>query len=79
MKKSFTTLLIAAICVMGAFAQQPTAVIKKASVAPEVDGVIDDVWAEADKNNIDKPYREEVPTIGLSGETTWRGTPRPSP
>lgn len=66
------TLLIALFVAVGAFAQ-PTAVIKQASVAPVIDGVIDEVWAEADAEHaIDQPYREEVPTVGASGATYWK-------
>jgi len=54
-------------------AQVPTGVFAKASVAPEIDGVVDEVWAEGTVYNIDMPYRLEVPTLGESGETTWQG------
>ncbi|MBL7112710.1 MAG: Ig-like domain-containing protein [Bacteroidales bacterium] len=71
--KKITTLLFCALLVAGAFAQQPEGVIKKASVAPVLDGVVDEVWAEANVYNIDLPYRLEVPTLGDAGETTWQG------
>jgi hypothetical protein len=71
MKKSFTILFFA-LFVVFAYAQQPQGIIMKASVAPEIDGVLDDVWEDAIVYDIDKPYRTEVPTIGEPGETTWR-------
>jgi hypothetical protein len=72
MKKIFTLFLSVFFCTM-AFAQTPNVMIKKASVAPVIDGVVDDVWAVASKQNIDKPFQTETPTLGQSGETTWQG------
>lgn len=55
---------------MGALAQ-PTAVIKKASVNPVIDGEIDDVWAEsAGENYLDLTITGQVPTLGIS---FWQG------
>jgi len=71
--KRISTLLISALCTIGAVAQQPTALIKKASVAPVIDGVIEELWSEAEKNNIDKPFQTDVFTLGAVGETTWQG------
>jgi hypothetical protein len=71
MKKIFTLLLCAFFCTM-VMAQAPNVIIKKASVAPVIDGVVDDVWAVASKQNIDKPFQTETPTLGQSGETTWQ-------
>jgi hypothetical protein len=48
-------------------------VIAKADAAPEVDGVVDDVWANAPAFNIDKPFQAETPTLGDPGQTTWQG------
>ncbi|HAH23948.1 MAG TPA: hypothetical protein DCL77_09365, partial [Prolixibacteraceae bacterium] len=53
-------------------AQAPSAVIKKATVAPVIDGTVDDVWATADPNLIDKPFTGETPTLGASGDTWWK-------
>ncbi len=62
------------LIITGTLAQKPTAVIRKASVAPVIDGQVDEVWAEADpENNIDKPAIDDVPTLGEPGETTWQG------
>lgn len=72
MKKLFT-LLVSVFVVTFAMAQAPEGMFAKASAAPEIDGVIDEVWAEAEAYNIDKPFREEVPTFGEPGETTWQG------
>jgi hypothetical protein len=73
MKKRFTSLFLCTLFAMGALAQKPTAVIKKASVAPEIDGIIDDVWTEAPENYIDRDFFGQVPTVGPSGSTTWQG------
>jgi hypothetical protein len=55
------------------FAQRPEGVFAKATEAPVIDGVVDDVWSAATVYNIDKPYRAEEPTVGEPGETTWQG------
>lgn len=74
MKRKIFTLLVATLFVVVGIAQKPTAVLKKASVAPVIDGEIDEVWAEADpENNIDLQFTGEVPTLGAPGETTWQG------
>jgi hypothetical protein len=73
MKMKFTLLFLCAVFTVGALAQKPTAVIKKASEAPVIDGEVDDVWAEAPLNNIDKDFFGQVPTVGPSGTTTWQG------
>jgi len=72
MKRKIFTLLLSACFVTMAMAQAPNIVIKKAKVAPELDGVVDDVWADASKQNIDKPFQAETPTLGESGTTTWQ-------
>jgi len=72
MKRIFT-FFISVLMVSTVFAQRPEGIFGKASVAPVIDGVIDDVWSEATVYNIDKPYRLEVPTVGEPGETTWQG------
>ncbi|MFC2089760.1 Ig-like domain-containing protein [Bacteroidota bacterium] len=71
MRKIFTLLMISLFSV-GVFGQQPTGVIKKASVAPIIGGEIDEVWAESNVYNIDQPYQTELPTLGESGESTWQ-------
>lgn len=53
--------------------QAPTGVFAKASEAPTVDGVVDAVWEEATANNIDKPVLDQTPSIGLPGESFWKG------
>ncbi|HET6558305.1 MAG TPA: sugar-binding protein, partial [Prolixibacteraceae bacterium] len=72
MKKIFTLLLSIFVVTM-VWAQAPEGEFAKFETAPEIDGVVDDVWTEATVYNIDKPYREEVPTVGEEGETTWQG------
>jgi hypothetical protein len=72
MKKLFTFFLSALMCIM-VMAQNPTADIAKAGdTKPVIDGVVDDVWADIEKHNIDKPYNGEVATIGGEGETYWQ-------
>jgi hypothetical protein len=73
MKKRFTTLFLCTLFAISALAQKPTAVIKKASVDPVIDGVVDDVWTEATPNNVDNNFFGQVPTLGPSGSTTWQG------
>lgn len=70
--KSFS-LLVCALLSVAAIGQKPEAIVKKASVAPVIDGVIDAVWAEANTYSISKSYQGEVPTLGAEGETTWKG------
>ncbi len=77
MKRRITSLLICGLFAVGALAQN-TALIKKASVVPVIDGVIDAVWAEAEAENyIDQPTLSggvpSTPSLGASGETTWQG------
>jgi hypothetical protein len=48
------------------------AIIAKATAAPELDGVVDAVWASATAYNIDKPFKTETPTLGEPGTTTWQ-------
>lgn len=75
MKRIFT-LLLSLFAVTFAMAQAPTGVIKQASVAPEIDGVVDAVWAEANVYSIeafDPASVAGVPTVGNPGETTWKG------
>lgn len=72
MKKLFTFLFSAFICAM-AMGQAPTAILKKATVAPVIDGTVDDVWADAPENGILLPYTGETPTVGPAGTTWWKG------
>ena len=72
MKRIFT-LLFSVFAVTFAMAQAPEGMFAKVSAAPEIDGVVDEIWAEATVYNIDKPFQSEVPTLGESGETTWQG------
>lgn len=72
MKRKLFTLFICALFVAGAVAQQPSGVIKKVTEAPVIDGVIDDAWEDANVYNIDLPFQAEIPSVGESGETTWK-------
>lgn len=75
MRKIFT-LILGVLFVSAAFAQleRPTAIIKKATVKPVIDGVFDEVWDEVDPIPIDRPYDTEngAPTLGEPGETYWK-------
>lgn len=72
MRKIFTFILSAFVCTL-AMAQRPTAVIQKAGeVKPVIDGVIDDLWADVTQHNNDKPFVNEVPTVGDEGTTYWK-------
>ncbi|MGE5447762.1 MAG: sugar-binding protein [Bacteroidales bacterium] len=71
MNKIFTFLLSMLVCAF-TFAQKPTAAIDKATTAPQIDGVIDELWANVPKNNIDKAFQADVPTLGDLGSTYWK-------
>jgi hypothetical protein len=75
MRKIFT-LILSVMFVFGAYAQleRPTAVIKKTTVKPKIDGVFDDVWATTDSLSIERPYKTTngLPTLGEPGETYWK-------
>ncbi|MDO8952743.1 MAG: sugar-binding protein, partial [Draconibacterium sp.] len=75
MRKIFT-LILAVLIVTTAFAQleRPTAKIKKTTVKPKLDGVIDDVWSITDSLLIDRPFKTTngLPTLGEKGETWWK-------
>ena len=71
--KTIITFLFSAFIVTYTMAQAPTGVFAKASADPVIDGVVDEVWAEATVYNIDLPFQTEVPSLGASGETTWQG------
>lgn len=66
------TLFLLVLVVSAVYAVQPEGVIRKAPVAPKIDGVLDTVWNQAKVYNIDKNYSTEVPTLGKAGETTWK-------
>ncbi|HEY3370511.1 MAG TPA: Ig-like domain-containing protein [Prolixibacteraceae bacterium] len=76
MKKTF--LLVISFCFTAFLfcnmvaAQAPTGVIAKATATPQIDGVVDAVWANATVYNIDKRLKTELPTLGTSGQTTWQ-------
>lgn len=72
MKRTFITLFFAAVMVAGVVAQAPSGEIVKATEAPVLDGEIDAIWSTANEYDIDLPFQTEVPTLGASGETTWK-------
>jgi len=71
--RSIILLVLSILSATLTFAQQPEAEIKQALVIPVIDGIVDSVWATANEYKIDLPYRTETPTLGASGETTWKG------
>jgi hypothetical protein len=73
MKLKFFTLALCLATGTTLMAQTPNGVIKKASVAPVIDGTVDDVWAEANSYEITSPYRLETPTVANDGASTWKG------
>lgn len=72
MKRTFITLFFAAVMVAGVVAQAPSGEIVKATEAPVIDGDVDAIWSTANEYDIDLPFQTEVPTLGNSGETTWK-------
>lgn len=72
MKRQIFTLLLCALFGTAIMAQAPSHLVKKTTTLPLIDGEIDDVWADAEPQNINVPFREEVPTIGSEGETFFK-------
>ncbi len=71
--RKFFTLLLGVMFTTFAFGQAPTDAIKKTDTKPVIDGMLDEgIWDVATVNAIDKPFTGETPTLGESGETTWR-------
>lgn len=70
-KRIFTLLLSMLVCAFS-FAQKPRAEIDKATADPQIDGVIDELWANVAANTIDKVYLTDVPTLGDPGTTYWK-------
>jgi len=74
MKKLFTFLFSVCVCsLVMAQTVKPDGIVKKATVKPVIDGVIDDVWATANQYNVTLPFKLEVPTLGAIGTTYWKG------
>ena len=72
MKMKIFTLLSGLFACGMVLAQAPTGIVKQATIAPVIDGVVDTEWANANVYNIDKPFQSDAPTLGAPGETTWR-------
>jgi len=70
--KKFSTLILGLMVAGSLFAERPEGVIVKAATMPEIDGVIDAVWENANAYNIDRNFKEELPSLGSAGETTWK-------
>lgn len=70
-KKIFTLIFSLLICAYS-FAQKPRAEIDKITVAPLIDGVIDELWVEVAPNNFDRVNQSDVPTIGELGTSYWK-------
>lgn len=67
-------LLVSAIFLASmSYAQSPSAILGQPSVVPIVDGTIDQVWGTAQAHPIALPYLQENPTLGIEGETYWKG------
>ena len=68
MKIKIFTLLLCGMFAMAVSGQQekPEASIHKSAVVPVLDGVIDDLWDEAEMNLFERNFREEIPTVGDS-------------
>jgi hypothetical protein len=49
------------------------AIINKATIAPVIDGTVDAVWSTANVYSVDQHFMSNVPTLGASGTTTWKG------
>lgn len=71
-RKIFTFILSACMCSFVMGQEAPTAVVKRATVAPVIDGIIDEVWATANKYNINVPFKNETPSLGEEGTTSWK-------
>ena len=73
MKKLFTFILSALVCTL-VMAERPTGVVQKAddTTKPVIDGQIDELWANVTKNNVDKPFTTEVPSLGDEGTTYFK-------
>jgi hypothetical protein len=67
--KKFYSLLIALLFIGSSFAQTKTVFVYFTATAPEMDGIIEDVWAAAPTQAIDRTLMDEAPTIGAS---TWQ-------
>ncbi len=74
MRKIYTVFL-ACIFTVAAFSQDATFYKLPAGCALVIDGVADDVWAEVDAFNIEKPYMTEQPTLDLcTWQAVWNDT-----
>ena len=54
-------------------AQNPQIAIERTFNAPILDGIIDEVWNTVPQENIILPFKTETPSLGLPGETYWKG------
>ncbi len=71
--RRFTLLILSTMLVVTAIAQRPESTVYKASVAPVIDGEVDDVWSEAEGPlDIAVVGSDVPPTLGDPGETTWQ-------
>jgi hypothetical protein len=70
--KRFSTLILGLMVAGSLFAERPEGIIAKATSVPVIDGVIDAVWEKSTPYNIERNFKEELPTLGGSGETTWK-------
>jgi hypothetical protein len=68
MKKIYS-LMIVLLIVGSSFAQIKKVTVTKTATAPEMDGVIEDVWTAAPTQAMDRTLLAEVPSVGAS---TWQ-------
>jgi len=72
MKRKIFTFLLSAFLCHTTMAQAPEAVVKKAPVAPVIDGVVDPIWFGANTYNIDRSTDAGEPTLGAVGTTNMK-------
>lgn len=64
MNRILTLLAGVLIYTMSVAQDKPSAVFTLADVSPVIDGVVDEVWAEATEYKLDKKFNAEEPSIG---------------
>jgi hypothetical protein len=74
MKRQFTLYVFIFVSAIAILAQKPVVNVQRAKVNPVIDGLVDEVWADAgDPVSIVRYNPEDgAPTLGDSGQTTWR-------
>jgi len=57
---------------MAAASGQYEHAVKLVGKGPDIDGVIDEMWADVDQMNIAQNFQTEEPTLGAEGDTYWK-------